>query len=56
MDEYRTHFDKDQALAHRFQSLLIDELNQIKQVKIVDATTVCLCRRDLLLLDKHQET
>ena len=29
MDEYRLHFDKDQALARRFQPVLIEEPNQV---------------------------
>ncbi|KAK9066336.1 hypothetical protein SSX86_013657 [Deinandra increscens subsp. villosa] len=35
MDEYRLHFDKDQALARRFQPVLIEEPNQEDAVRIL---------------------
>lgn len=35
MDEYRLHFDKDQALARRFQPVIIEEPNQEDAVKIL---------------------
>ncbi|GJZ93435.1 chaperone protein ClpD, chloroplastic isoform X2 [Tanacetum coccineum] len=35
MDEYRMHFDKDQALARRFQPVLIEEPNQEDAVRIL---------------------
>ncbi|XP_076893620.1 chaperone protein ClpD, chloroplastic-like [Bidens hawaiensis] len=35
MDEYRLHFDKDQALARRFQPVLIEEPNQEDAIRIL---------------------
>ncbi|XP_071709836.1 chaperone protein ClpD, chloroplastic [Rutidosis leptorrhynchoides] len=35
MDEYRLHFDKDQALARRFQPVLIEEPNQEDAIHIL---------------------
>lgn len=35
MDEYRLHFDKDQALARRFQPVIIEEPNQEDAVRIL---------------------
>ncbi|XP_058226567.1 chaperone protein ClpD, chloroplastic-like isoform X4 [Rhododendron vialii] len=43
MDEYRTHFEKDKALARRFQPVLINEPSQViksKNNKDNDASTI----------------
>lgn len=38
LDEHRLHFDKDKALARRFQPVLVNEPSQVIQISISEIT------------------